>query len=150
MTVTTADIKRLRDLTGVSVAACRAALEEAGGDAAKAQTLLAKRSASLAAKKGGRALAAGRVGSYVHDGVIGAMVLLSCESDFVAKNPEFSALARELAMQVSAMDPADTETLLAEPHIKDAGRTVRDLLNEATQKFGERIEVSRFARLSAR
>ena len=78
------------------------------------------------------------------------MVLLSCETDFVAKNPEFGALARELAMQVAAMDPEDTEMLLAQSSIKDESKTVHDLLNEATQKFGERIEISRFARLSSR
>mgnify|MGYP001616285151 CR=1 FL=1 len=78
------------------------------------------------------------------------MVLLSCETDFVAKNPEFSALARELAMQIAAMDPETTEDALAQSFIKDEHKTVRDLLDEATQKFGERVEMSRFARLSTR
>jgi elongation factor Ts len=90
------------------------------------------------------------VGSYTHEGSIGALVLLSCETDFVAKNSEFVALARELAMQVAAMDPEHTEDLLAQPFIKDETETIRDLLNKATQKFGERVDISNFARISLR
>lgn len=150
MNITTEAIKRLRDATGVSVLECRKALEEAGGDLEKAEIVLKGRSAAAAEKKSARTLGAGAVGSYVHDGNIGAMVLLSCETDFVAKNPEFSALARELAMQVAAMNPERTEDLVAQPFIKDSGKTVLNLLNEATQKFGERVEIGTFARVSAR
>ena len=150
MELTTDSIKQLRDATGVSVMQCKKALEEAGGDLEKAITILKKHSSASALKKAERELAAGAVGSYAHDGNIGAMVLLSCETDFVAKNPEFAALARELAMQAAAMDPETTNDLLAQPYIKDETKTVRDLINGATQKFGERVEVSRFARLSAR
>src|SRR3989344_2784662 len=141
-------VKGLRDKTGISVMQCRKALEEAGGDIEKAEVILRKKSGAAADKKADRELGAGYIGSYVHDGAIGAMVLLSCETDFVAKNPEFGALARELAMQVAAMNPVDTDALLVEPFIKDASRTIRDLLNEAVQKFGERIEVASFARLA--
>jgi len=150
MEITTDDIRKLRELTGVSVMQCKKALEEAGGDAAKATGILKERSALSAAKKAARSLAAGVVGSYMHDRMVGALVLLSCETDFVAKNPAFEALARELAMQVAAMDPENTEQLLSQPFIKDESQTVQDFLNEAVQKFGERIEVSTFARVSAR
>ena len=150
MELTTDIIKQLRDATGVSVMQCKKALEEVGGDLTKAIDVLKKHSGASALKKADRELAAGTIGSYTHDGNIGAMVLLSCETDFVAKNPEFFALARELAMQVAAMDPENTEDLLEQPYIKDAGKMVRDLVNEATQKFGERLEISRFARFSAR
>ena len=193
MELTTDIIKQLRDMTGVSVMQCKKALQEAGGDLAKAAVVLKKHSAASAEKKADRSLAAGAIGSYVHDGNIGAMVLLSCETDFVAKNPDFAALARELAMQVAATSPAYTaadeipddakqtatavfqkevadkpeemqakilegklnnyfrdQVLLDQPFIKDESKTVQDLLNEATQKFGERVEVSRFARLSSR
>ncbi len=186
-------LKALRDKTGISVAQCKKALEEAGGDVEKAEVILRKKSGAAAEKKGDRELAAGAIGSYVHDGAIGAMVVLSCETDFVAKNPEFPALAREIAMQVAATDPqylseadipeekkaAATEifqkevegkpedmkekilagkmtsyfsssVLLAQSYIKDETKTVKDLLNEATQKFGERVEVTKFARFSAR
>lgn len=186
-------LKALRDKTGVSVAQCKKALEEAGGDVDKAEVILKKKSAGAAEKKADRELGAGWIGSYVHDGAIGAMVLLSCETDFVAKNPEFGVLAREVAMQVAATDPkyatdseipedakkAATEVfakevegkpedmkakildgklasyfrdsvLLDQLYIKDETKTIRDLLNEATQKFGERVEVTKFSRFSAR
>ena len=137
-------------MTGVSVMQCKKALTEAGGDLEKAKVILKKHSAASAEKKADRTLAAGIIGTYIHDGTVGAMVVLSCETDFVAKNPEFGALAREIAMQITAMDPENTEELLEQPFIKDSGKMVRNLLDEATQKFGERIEVSRFMRLSIR
>lgn len=150
MEITTDSIKELREMTGVSVMQCRKALEEAGGDLEKAAVVLKKHSGASALKKADRELKAGIIGNYAHDGNIGALVLLSCETDFVAKNPEFTALARELAMQVAAMDPQNTEELLAQTFIKDGGKTVHNLLDEATQKFGERTEISSFVRLSAR
>ena len=150
MALTTDSIKELRDRTGVSVMQCRKALEEAGGDLEAAAVLLRERAGASALKKAGRELGAGVVGSYTHDGGIGAMALLSCETYFVAKNPDFGALARELAMQVAAMDPESTDALLTEPFIKDGSRTVQDLLNEATQKFGERVEIGSYARLAVR
>ena len=137
-------------MTGVSVMQCKKALTEAGGDLEKAKVILKKHSAASAEKKADRTLAAGIIGTYIHDGTVGAMVVLSCETDFVAKNPEFGALAREIAMQITAMDPENTEELLEQPFIKDSGKMVRNLLDEATQKFGERIEVSRFMRFSIR
>ena len=150
MEITTDSIKELREMTGVSVMQCKKALEEADGDLTKALEVLKKGSGASALKKAGRTLSAGTIGSYTHDGNIGAMVVLSCETDFVAKNPEFAVLARELAMQISAMDPENTDTLLEQPYIKDGSKTVRNLLDEATQKFGERVEISQFSRLSAR
>ena len=150
MKITTDSIKELREMTGVSVMQCKKALTEAGGDLEKAKVILKKHSAASAEKKADRTLAAGIIGTYIHDGTVGAMVVLSCETDFVAKNPEFGALARKIAMQITAMDPENTEELLEQPFIKDSGKMVRNLLDEATQKFGERIEVSRFMRLSIR
>lgn len=193
MAITTEVIKELRDLTGVSIMQCKKALEETDGDIEKAKVILSKRSAASALKKADRDLGASAIGSYVHDGAIGAMVVLSCETDFVAKNPEFGAVARDIAMQITATNPlylkaediaedkkaaakavfekevADKpkemqekilagklasyfrdSVLLDQPYIKDETKTVRELLNEATQKFGERVEVSRFVRLSAR
>ena len=150
MEITTGIIKELREKTGVSVMQCKKALEEAEGDLAKAIIILKKHSSLSALKKAERTLKAGTVGSYMHDCSIGAMVLLLSESDFVAKNPEFVELARKFAMQVAAMEPESTDDFLDQPFIKDETKTVRDLLNEATQKFGERIEVGKFARVSVR
>ncbi len=186
-------VKELRDKTGVSIMQCRKALEEAGGDMDKAEVILKKRSGAAADKKADRELAAGAIGTYVHDGVVGAMVLLSSETDFVSKNAEFGDLARQIAMHVAASNPmylTDAEikeeaknaaeaifkeevkdkpvemqekilagkmasyfkdqVLLDQAYIRDESKTIRDLLNEASQKFGERVEISKFARFSAR
>lgn len=193
MEITTDIIKTLRERTSVSVMQCKKALEEAGGDIDKAEVILKKQSAAVASKKAERDLKAGTIGSYIHDGAIGAMVLLLTETDFVAKNPDFIALARELAMQVTATDPLYTTTdeipsdkraaaiavfekeiagkpkdmqekilegklasyfrdqvLLEQPSIKDESKSIRELLHEATQKFGERVEINKFVRLSSR
>ncbi|HEX5774962.1 MAG TPA: elongation factor Ts [Candidatus Paceibacterota bacterium] len=186
-------VKELRERTGLSIMQCKKALEEAAGDIDKAEVILKKRSSAAAEKKSDRELGAGAVAAYVHDGAIGAMVLLSCETDFVARNPEFPALAREIALQISATNPAylsdadiapealeaaravfteevkdkpadmqdkilegkmasyfKDQVLLNQPYIKDESKTVRDLVTEASQKFGERVEVAKFARFSAR
>jgi len=186
-------LKNLRDQTGISVMQCKKALEEAGGDVEKALVILRKKSGAAADKKANRDLGAGVVATYVHGGEIGAMVLLSCETDFVARNEEFPVLAYEIAMQVAATSPSyNTEegipdevkkaaravfleevkdkpadmqeqilegkmaayfkdqVLMNQAYIKDDTKTVRDLITEAAQKFGERVEVSRFARFSTR
>jgi elongation factor Ts len=104
--ITTEDIKALRDETGLSIMQCKKALEEAGGDAEKARILLQKKSGDIAAKKGDRTLGAGIVASYIHaSGAIGVLVELSCETDFVSKNPEFQAIAYDIAMHVAATNP---------------------------------------------
>ena len=112
----------------------------------KALELLKARSAVIAAKKSDRELGAGVVTSYIHNaGQVGALVMLVCETDFVSKNDEFSALARDIAMHVSAMRPESVEDLLPQQFIKDPSKTISDLLSAATQKFGERVEVSRMS-----
>jgi elongation factor Ts len=105
-TITTDQIKALRDQTGVSIMQCKRALEEAGGDAEKAVIILRKHSKAVAEKKSGRTLRSGAVQAYLHStGDVGAMVLLLCESDFVAKNKDFTTLAYSVAMQIAAMPP---------------------------------------------
>lgn len=106
MGVTSADIKELREKTGISVMQCKKALEEAGGDMEKAAIILKKRGGEAAGKKSDRVLGAGAVGSYVHNThEVASLVALSCETDFVAKNDEFVTLARDIAMHVTASDP---------------------------------------------
>jgi elongation factor Ts len=105
MDVSMDQIKALREETGVSIMQCKKALEEANGDVEAARVILRKRAGAAAEKKADRDLGAGCVASYIHDGAIGAMVLLSCETDFVAKNEEFIALAKDVAMQVAATSP---------------------------------------------
>lgn len=188
------EIKALRDLTGISVMQCKKALEEAGDDKEKALAILRKKGSEIAAKKSDRELGAGSVSSYIHtNNTVGAMVELSCETDFVSKNDEFRALAYDIAMHVTAMNPTyvsgtevtdaerskmkevfekeveesgkpqeikekmmqgklDTyfkeQTLLDQSFVKEQDITVRQAIERATQKFGERIEVRRFVRFS--
>jgi elongation factor Ts len=104
--ITTEQVKALRDQTGISVMQCKKALEEAGGDTEKALVILRKKSGELAAKKGDRTFGAGTVQAYIHaTGTVGAIVELNCETDFVANNEEFKALARDIAMHVTATNP---------------------------------------------
>lgn len=106
MDISSTDIKTLRDQTGISVMQCKKALEEAGGDMDKALIILKKKRSEAAEKKSDRELGAGAVGVYVHNtNEVAAMVHLACETDFVAKNEEFVALAREVAMHVAAQNP---------------------------------------------
>jgi len=118
--ITTAQIKELREETGLSIMQCRRALEEAGGDKEKARIILQKKGGEIASKKGDRTLGAGAIAAYIHaNGTVGAMVELSCETDFVAKNPEFKQIAYDIAMHVAALSPS----YLKREDISDADRT---------------------------
>lgn len=151
MAITAEAVKELRDKTGISMMECKKALEEAQGDLAKAMEILGTRAEAQAAKKADRALGAGTVAAYVHStGQSGAIVMLSCETDFVSKNEEFTALARDIAMHVSAMAPQDKDELLAQPFIKNPEKTIGGLISDAVQKFGERTELSGFSRFSVK
>ncbi len=191
--ITTETIKELRDKTGISIMQCKKALEEAGGDMEKAIIMLKKKSGEIAAKKGDRALGSGAVASYIHStGSVGGMVVLSAETDFVAKNEEFRKLAYDIAMHVVALNPEylsskdipeeakakardafrgevkdkpapmqekildgklasyfGERTLLDQRYVKNPEITIQGLVEQAVQKFGERIEVSQFIRFSA-
>lgn len=104
--ISTETIKELRDKTGVSVMQCKKALEEAGGDMEKAIIILRKISKDVAGKKADRIFGSGAIQSYIHsNGAVGAMVELSCETDFVAKNEDFKTLARDIAMHITASNP---------------------------------------------
>lgn len=106
MEISSAQLKELREKTGISVMQCKKALEEAEGDMDKAMVLLKKKGAEVAEKKADREFGAGVIGTYTHNtNEVAAIVHLACETDFVAKNEKFVALARDIAMQVAAMNP---------------------------------------------
>jgi elongation factor Ts len=106
MEITSVQLKELRDMTGISVMQCKKALEEAGGDMEKAVIILKKKRSEAADKKSDREIGAGAIGSYVHNtNEVATLVLLGCETDFVSKNGEFVALARDIAMHVAATNP---------------------------------------------
>lgn len=106
MEITSAQLKELRDQTGISVMQCKRALEEAEGDMEKAIIILKRKRSEAADKKSDREIGAGAIGVYVHNtNEVAAMVCLGCETDFVAKNAEFVTLAKDIAMHVAALSP---------------------------------------------
>lgn len=140
-------LKKLRDETAASIADCRRALDESNGDYKKALGWLQKRATEIAAKKADRETSQGLIEAYIHGGgKVGVLVELLCETDFVAKTDEFKHLAKEIAMQVAAMNPENVETLLKQEYIRDGSQTIDSLLKSAIGKIGENITVKRFVR----
>lgn len=173
MAITTELVKELRELTGAGIMDCKRALQETDGNIEKATEILRQQGLAKAEKKSGRAAAQGLVEPYIHaGGRIGAIVEVNCETDFVARTPDFKALAHDLAMQVAATAPRyvsedeipagdnvalesefgdrrralEAVSLLDQPFIKDAKFTVRDLVRSQIGKLGENIVVRRFSR----
>ncbi|MBF8247380.1 MAG: tsf [Bacteroidetes bacterium] len=192
MAVSTELVKQLRGKTGAGMMDCKRALEETGGDIEKAIEHLRKKGAATAAKRADKETNQGVVEAYIHaGGRIGSMVELNCETDFVAKTPDFKQLAHDIAMQIAAMSPqyisrqqVSKETiekemeiyksqamnegkaaniaetiaqgrldkfyqevvLMEQSFIKDSGKTIKDLLDEATAKVGEKVSIGRFQR----
>lgn len=190
--ITSDQVKKLREKTGAGMMDCKRALEETGGDMDAAIEYLRKKGAATAAKRADRETNQGVVEAYIHaGGRIGAMVELNCETDFVAKTPQFKTLAHDIAMQIAAMNPqfisrdqvpqevqqkeleiyksqAQNEgkpaqiaekiaqgrldkyfqevCLLEQSFIKDSGKTIKDIIDEATAAIGEKISVRRFQR----
>jgi len=105
MAVSAELVKELREKTGVGFMECKSALQESNGDLEAAITVLRKRGLASAAKKSGRETKDGLIGAYIHNGKIGVMIEVNCESDFVARNPDFQNLVKDLAMHIAASDP---------------------------------------------
>ena len=106
MAVSAAAVKQLRDKTGAGMMDCKAALEESGGDVDKAIDILRKKGLAHAAKRAGRVAKDGMIGHYVHlGGKVAVLVEVNCETDFVARTPDFQTLAKEIAMHIAAASP---------------------------------------------
>jgi len=103
--ITAEMVKELREKTGAGLMDCKRALAEAQGDFVKAEEWLRKKGITTAAKKAGRVAAEGVIGCYVHSGKIGVIVEVNCETDFVGRNDDFQALAKDLAMHIAATSP---------------------------------------------
>ena len=173
MAVTTEQIRSLREKTGAGIMDSKRALEEASGDQTKAMEILRQQGLARAGKKSDRSALQGLVEPYIHGGGrIGALVEINCETDFVARTPDFQALAHDVAMQVAAIPPRyisvdqiaehdydDLEkeygsreeavkhvVLLEQTFIKDAKKTIDDHIKEGIGKLGENIVVRRFSR----
>ncbi len=139
-------IKQLREKTGAGVADIREALEESKNDLKKAEEILKTKGFEKAAKKGDRETNAGLIDSYLHQGRVGALVELMCETDFVARTDEFKSLAHEISMQVASMNPKTVKDLEKQEYIRDPSKTISDLVKEAIAKLGENIAIGRFQR----
>ena len=173
MAITATQVKELRERSGAGIMECKRALEETGGNLEGAVDLLRQQGMAKAEKKAGRTTSQGLIEPYIHGGGrIGALVEVNCETDFVARTPDFRELAHDLAMQVAATSPRyvseeqiegeafaelerefgsreralETVSLLDQPFIKDGRQTVRDLIKDRIAKLGENIVVRRFAR----
>ncbi len=173
MAITTEQVRALRDKTGAGIMDSKRALESAGGDIDKATELLRQQGLARAGKKSDRSANQGLVEPYIHGGGrIGALVEINCETDFVARTPDFQTLAHDVAMQVAAIPPRYVSVdevpesdipalekefgtkdeafrqvvLLEQTFIKDAKKTINDLVKEGIAKLGENIVVRRFAR----
>ena len=115
----------------------------------KARTLLKEGGVELASKKLSREAHEGIVISYMHHNKrMGSMLILNCETDFVARNEEFQKLGYEIAMQVASMQPKTTDELLAQSYIRDSSKTIDQLIKELISKLGENIKVGEFVRLA--
>ena len=170
---TASDVQRLRAETNAGVMDSKKALEAANGDFEKAKAILKEKGLASAAKRGDREANEGVIEAYIHSGGrIGALVELSSETDFVARNPEFRELARAVEMQVAAMSPkhvswellkddeikvlleehGDEKTakaaavLMHQPYIKDQSKTIGELVTQLAASTGENIRVRRIAR----
>jgi elongation factor Ts len=143
---------------------CKLALEECDGNLEQAAEALRQKGFAQAARRSDRATTEGLIEAYVHTGGrVGGMVELGCETDFVARTPEFKALAHDIAMQVAAMAPLYLEAddvpeadgvdpqeacLMQQPFIKDPTKTVQELVTEVVARLGENVQVRRFKRFA--
>jgi elongation factor Ts len=143
--ITAALVKQLRDQTGAGMMDCKAALTATDGDFEAAVDWLRTKGLAAAAKKAGRVASQGLVGVEA-SGRRGAVVEVNSETDFVARNPDFRSLAREIAMQIAAMDPKDVGELLDQAYIRDASKTVGELVTTFAATTGENVRVRRFTR----
>ncbi len=173
MSQTVEKIKKLREITGISVIECKKALEKAGNDIDKAMEILKEQGIKFAEKKSERITGEGLVGSYVHsNGKIGVLAEVTCESDFVARTEDFKELVKNICLQIAATSPEyirkedvpesvreekkkmykDIEeyyrekVLLCQNFIKDDSLTVEEYVKGKIAKLGENIKITRFTR----
>jgi elongation factor Ts len=166
-------VKALREETGAGILECRNALAASEGDVKKAKAWLEERGLKKAEKVTGREAKQGLIETYVHQGRVGAMVEISCETDFVARTEDFQKLAKDVALHVAGLSPKyvtveevpadvleeakkdfgdnlnkfyEENVLLSQPFVRDAKVTIADLVTQAKAKLGENIVIRRFVR----
>ena len=146
--ITAAMVKELREKTDAPMMECKKALTEAAGDMAKAEEILRVKLGSKAAKASARITAEGVVATHIaDDGRHGAIIEVNCETDFVAKNTDFLAFTRNLAVLVAAQNPADVEALSA---LSLEGTSVEETRKALIGKIGENMAIRRFERIQSK
>ena len=146
--ITASMVKELRERTDAPMMDCKKALNEADGDMAKAEEIIRVKFGSKAAKSAGRVAAEGIVGIYIApDAKLGAIIEVNCETDFVAKNDDFLAFAKNLAELVAKNDPADVAALSG---MNLGGATVEETRTQLVGKIGENMSIRRFVRVPAK
>lgn len=155
MSISATMVKELREKTGVGMMECKKALTESNGDMEKAQEYLRKKGLANASKRSGRSTGEGTIEAYIHVGSqIGVMVELNCETDFVARNDQFQALARDIAMHIAASAPRyiskeevpaeevakEKEILMAQPDMASKPEQMREKIVEGRiEKYYEQV-----------
>lgn len=140
-------IKSLREETGLGIMDCKRALEEAGGDVAKARAILKRRGAEIVAQKSGRSATQGIIASYVHQGdKIGVLVEVNCETDFVARNDVFRHFSREICLQVAASNPRwVSEDEVPEKEVAEQQEWVKEEYRDKPPHIQEKIAAGKLA-----
>jgi elongation factor Ts len=147
MAITAADVSKLRKMTGAGMMDCKHALEESAGDFEQAVEIIRKRGQLVASKRADREASEGVVIAGVSaSGKSGALIVLNCETDFVAKNADFIGFARKILDRAIEKMPADLDGLKA---IAMDGRTVGELVTEQIGIIGEKLELSYFGKIEA-
>src|SRR2546422_5735072 len=145
-TITAADVKKLRDQTGAGMMECKNALTEANGDFEEANTILRKRGLASAAKKAGRSANEGLIGSHLSaDKSAGTLVEVNCESDFVARTPDFQQLVHDVLAAIDKAGDAGNDAWL-----KDPSGPIQKLVAAKIARLGENIAVPRFVRYAGK
>jgi elongation factor Ts len=144
---TAADVKALRDATGAGMMDCKKALDASEGDMDKAKEWIKQKGLARAEEKSAeREAHEGYIVSYIHNGHIGVMVELRCETDYVARNDEFQALAKNIALHIASMAPESVDELLKQEYIRDPDTTIEHMIKGLSGKIGEKMELARFVR----
>jgi elongation factor Ts len=148
MSISSTDIKALRDRTNAPMMECKAALTEAGGDLEKAIEVLRKKFTGMKPKEG-RETAEGRIAIFIDPAQqVGAILEMRCESAPVAKSEIFVKLANQIAKQVAQKNPASVEAMLTQPFVDDSKKTVQELIGEIYGQMREVMKPHRFVRLT--
>jgi len=148
-TISAAEVKKLRDRTGMQMGKCKEALEKSNGDMELAIELLRKENAGIQTKLASREASEGRIGLFIDPSMgVGGIVELRCETAPVAKTDQFIQLANDLARQVALRDAASPDDLLSQASVDGSGLTARDRVAEIVSMMREKMVVQRLARLT--